>query len=121
MVYRLSADRLRVRRTSAAVRLAAPAAASMIQPARFVSSPVFGASVAGCSGAGVGVTAAVGSVEGAAVGSVVGTGVGSVVGAGEGSVEGTGVGSVLGAGDGFVLDEGSGVGAGSFSFFSVMV
>lgn len=101
MVYRLSADRLRVRSTSAAVRLAAPAAASMIQPARFVSSPVFGASVAGCSSAGVGVTAAVGSVEGAAEGS------GFVLGVGSGFVLGVGSGSVLGVGFGSVLGEGS--------------
>ena len=66
---------------------------------RFVVSPVCGALL---SGAGVGVTAAVGSAVGAGVGSVVGAGVGSVVGAGEGSVEGTGVGSVLGEGSGFL-------------------
>lgn len=55
---------------------------------RFVVSPVCGALL---SGAGVGVTAAVGSA----------------VGAGEGSVEGTGVGSVVGVGFGSVLGEGS--------------
>ena len=53
----LSADRLRAGTECGLIEAAAPAAASMIQPARFVSSPVFGASVAGCSGAGVGVTA----------------------------------------------------------------
>ena len=115
MVYRLSADRLRVRSTSAAVRLAAPAAASMIQPARFVSSPVFGASVAGCSGAGVGVTAGagVGVVTGA------GVGVGSLSGVGVGSLSGVGVGSLSGVGVGLL--SGVGVGSGSFLFFSVMV
>lgn len=70
------------------VRHAAPMHRMTTHMTRFVVSPVCGALL---SGAGVGVTAAVGSA----------------VGAGEGSVEGTGVGSVVGVGFGSVLGEGS--------------
>lgn len=65
------------------VRHAAPMHRMTTHMTRFVVSPVCGALL---SGAGVGVTAAVGSAVGAGEGSVEGTGVGSVLGEGSDSV-----------------------------------